>query len=96
MVKAADLTEPAHLAEELAYIDSNPHAGILGEVCRLANIGYGRIDYSLLDGRVQVWEINTTPAFANYSAEDTVRDAASQRFLALFTAVLEAIDMPAA
>jgi hypothetical protein len=96
MVKSADLTAPEHLVEELAYIDANPHVEVLREVCRLANIGYGRIDYSLLDGKVQVWEINTTPAFANYSAGDAVRHAANQRFLALFTEALDAIDMPAA
>lgn len=61
MVKTADLVSADLLAEELQYIESNPHAAQLLEVCRHAGIGYGRIDYSLLDGSIQIWEINTNP-----------------------------------
>ena len=28
---------------------------------QIAGIDYGRIDYSMLDGEPQVWEINTNP-----------------------------------
>lgn len=61
MVKTADLGDPDLLAEELQYLESNPHAAQLLEICRHAGIGYGRIDYSLLDERIQIWEINTNP-----------------------------------
>jgi hypothetical protein len=57
-VKQADLVSPGQIAEELAYIEENPYAELLREVCRIARIGYGRIDYALLDGRPQIWEIN--------------------------------------
>jgi hypothetical protein len=63
LVKGADLREPGHWAEELDYLRGNPHAAPLLEICRLAHIEWGRIDYSLLDGRIQVWEINTNPLF---------------------------------
>jgi hypothetical protein len=33
----------------------------LREIARLAGIGYGRFDYSFLDGRLCVWELNTNP-----------------------------------
>jgi len=70
LVKGADLRQPEHLAEELDYLRGNPHAAPLLEVSRLARIEWGRIDYSLLDGRIQVWEINTNPLFVLPGIED--------------------------
>jgi hypothetical protein len=64
LVKSPDLVGPAQLEEELAYARSNPHAEQLLEVCALARISWGRVDYALLDGKVQVWEINTNPMFS--------------------------------
>ena len=52
-------------ALELArrYVETNPHEGVLREIFRLARIDFGRIDYSMLGDRMQVWEINTNPMF---------------------------------
>ncbi len=47
--------------EEWRYVQENPHAETLMKVFRLAGIEYGRVDYGLCQGRVQVWEINTNP-----------------------------------
>ena len=47
--------------EEKIFLSDNPHREELLKIFRLANIGYGRIDYGLLDGKIQVWEINTNP-----------------------------------
>lgn len=63
LVKGADLRDPAFLAEELAYVRGNPHAAELLEICRMAHTGWGRVDYALLGGRIQAWEINTNPLF---------------------------------
>ena len=49
------------IAEELRYVEENPHAEILREPFALANIEYGRIDYGFVNGRLQVYEINTNP-----------------------------------
>lgn len=64
LVKSPDLLGHAQLEEELAYVRSNPHAEQLLAVCRLAHISWGRIDYALLDGQVQIREINTNPMFS--------------------------------
>ena len=48
-------------AEEMRYFDENPHESQLREIFALAQIDYGRIDYSFRKGRIQVWEINTNP-----------------------------------
>jgi len=47
--------------EEKYYLVNNPHREELMNIFRMANIGYGRIDYGLKDGKIQVWEINTNP-----------------------------------
>ncbi len=49
------------LKEQLEYIHGNPHADTLRKICMAAHVTYGRIDYSLLDGTIQIWEINTNP-----------------------------------
>ena len=60
-VKEADLLDTDLLCEEVEYVDANPHERELREVFALAHVDYGRVDYSLHDGRMQVWEINTNP-----------------------------------
>lgn len=61
MLKYPDMLGPAELDEEAAYLRENPHADRLRAIFDRAHIAYGRIDYGLRDGRVQVWEINTNP-----------------------------------
>jgi hypothetical protein len=56
-----DLTEDDMLAEERQYVERNPHEAALRKICRLARIEYGKIDYGILDGQLQVWEIATNP-----------------------------------
>jgi hypothetical protein len=65
-VKIVDLVEPAYVAEELAYVEENPHQRALRAVFDLARIEFGRIDYGLRDGRIQVWEINTNPILGTF------------------------------
>ena len=64
-----DLAEASVAAEEDAYIATNPHAAELAAIARRARIAYGRIDYGLLEGRVQVWEINTNPMITHEAAD---------------------------
>jgi hypothetical protein len=52
---------PEIVDEDVAYIVENPHREALADIFRLAEVGYGRIDYSLKDGRIQTWEINLAP-----------------------------------
>ena len=64
-VRVADIVDPATTEEELRYLDGNPHADALLDSCRQAGISYGRIDYGMLDGRPQIWEINTNASVAS-------------------------------
>ncbi len=47
--------------DEAEYVRTNPHAEILMRAFDLANIDYGRADYGVIGGKVQIWEINTNP-----------------------------------
>lgn len=64
MVKRStlELTEEM-IAEEERYVFGNPHADQIREIFKLAETDFGRVDYTVVDGRVHVFEINTNPNF---------------------------------
>lgn len=97
-VKHADLIEPAQLQEEMAYVSAeDPHSALLLDVARLANLSYGRIDYTLIDGRPQIWEINITPMMvAPPGTELPERLPVQTTFFERLGPALDAIDPPAA
>jgi hypothetical protein len=59
--KTPDLVDVSTANEERKFVEQFPHQEKLAEVFRIAGIDYGRIDYGIKDGRIQVWEINTNP-----------------------------------
>lgn len=61
VTKNSDLIEPSMNAEELEFIRTFPDHDDVLEAFRLAGLDYGRIDYGFVNGRMQVWEINTNP-----------------------------------
>ena len=58
---SADRLLPAHVDEIRAYVAANPHAHEVMEVFDKARMQYGRVDYTLADGRLTVFEINSNP-----------------------------------
>lgn len=60
-LKQPDLKDPSFEAEHQAYLLTNPHEAEIARIFDLGGFDYGRIDYSLLDGKLQVWEINSNP-----------------------------------
>jgi hypothetical protein len=61
VLKDDDLVNRETIAEELAFLRENPHRAEVMQLFQMANIDYGRVDYSLLGEKPQVWEINTNP-----------------------------------
>lgn len=59
--------------EELAYCATNPHEEWIRGMFRLAGIDYGRIDYGVLRGKPQLWEINTNPTIGRGPNPNKVR-----------------------
>jgi hypothetical protein len=59
------------------YVAENPHAERLREYFDVGGIQYGRADYCIVDGRIQMFEINTNPMIiAERGREDLVPYAA--------------------
>ncbi len=91
--------------EELAYCETNPHEEWIREMFRLARIDYGRIDYGVLRGKPQLWEINTNPTIGRGPNRNKVRKpevieykkmiaSARARFYESFADAWAAIDTP--
>jgi hypothetical protein len=59
--RASPMVGEDELREEATYLETNPHEEELRRIFAIAGISYGRMDYGLRNGRVQVWEINTNP-----------------------------------
>jgi hypothetical protein len=60
-VKTPEIVDDEIISAEYAYVRDNPHEQILRKAASIGNIDYGRIDYGLVDGQVQIYEINTHP-----------------------------------
>lgn len=103
MVKYASMivTEET-VAREIEYMETNPHREWLAEVFRTAGVDYGRIDYGMLDGRPQVWEINVNPTIGaplrrkpptpKRQREVAMRLPFTTEFYRRFNAALERLD----
>ena len=61
VVKHSEVFNESTACEELEYVQANPHEDMLRRAFEIAGIEYGRADYGVVDGRVEIWEINTNP-----------------------------------
>lgn len=59
--KKPDIVSAETVAVETEFMENFPHKEKVLEIFRLAGLEYGRIDFGLCHGRIQVWEINTNP-----------------------------------
>ena len=73
MVRAPGTYGAELLAEEREYVFENPHEKELSRIFEIANVDYGRIDYSFLGDSIQVWEINTNPTYLSRTSADPAR-----------------------
>lgn len=79
-IKAGDrFPSPAHRREHLCYFHENPHREQLARIFALAEIDYGRIDYTVIDDAIQTFEINTNPSIISNPPK---RGAPDQRIYA--------------
>ncbi len=91
LVKGATKTvTEATEAEQLAYVRENPHADWIRSVFELACIDYGRIDYGIVAGRLQAFEINSNATIV--PAEVTERSERNEHFTALLTRAFENLE----
>jgi hypothetical protein len=52
---------PGDLAEEFTYVRDNPHRDTVMRAFEVARMEFGRMDYGIVDGRIEVYEINSNP-----------------------------------
>jgi hypothetical protein len=86
---------PDIMAEELEYLHANPHEAILRTAFELGSIDFGRADYGIADGRVQVYEINTNPVYAIIPKDDG-RDQMRAFVRPMIVDAFRALDTPLA
>lgn len=55
------IATPELYEDELRIVRDNPYRDVVGKAFDMAGIDYGRADFGLVDGRVQVYEINASP-----------------------------------
>jgi hypothetical protein len=92
-IKLEAVVTPQTIKEEQLFLRSNPHKDQIKAVFELAHIDYGRIDYGVKDGRMQVWEINTNPMLlVNPDHYSPARMPDQQRFADQIVAEFRRID----
>ena len=80
---------------DFEMIKTNPFNDALRSAFDVANIEYGRADFAIVDGRPQVYEINTNPHISLFEEHPfEVRLASQAVFVDRFSAALQAVDFP--
>jgi hypothetical protein len=80
--RVPDLLDEEKLREEQLYLGQNPHQEWLRQTFARAGVDYGRIDYGMLDGEPELWEINTNPWVLLYEHEYQPAHLPAQRYFA--------------
>jgi hypothetical protein len=94
MIKYPKIREEIFLKEEMEYIQSDAHEVSIRDIFELANIDHGRIDYGIVDGKIQVLAINTNPHMVYFEGKGDPRSEANKVFFRKYVKALEDINMP--
>jgi hypothetical protein len=87
--------DEAFVAEELAFVRDNPHREALMKIFDAANIEFGRIDYTIRDGEIVIFEINMNPTFPRFSGGKSNRAERRKYILDGLVAGFKSIDVTA-
>jgi hypothetical protein len=95
--KLPDILGPDELALDRAFLETDPHHDAVHAAFEQAGVRYGRIDYGIRDGKLQVWEINTNPilmlARDAYRPEQLpAQEWAAPRIIAAFEALDQGLE----
>ena len=86
---------PAELYdEEYSFVRDNPYGPIMRRVFEIAGIDYGRVDFGLVGGQPQVYEVNSNPHldFRPKPGRAARRDLTMALFRANYVEAMNAID----
>lgn len=92
MIKGGDTVNDATIKIETDYLQTNPHQAELRKIFELANIEYGRIDYSVVNGQIQTYEINTNPSIGAAKLDNPHREKVKRDFITCLIAALRVLD----
>lgn len=92
-VKKFEYFDETVIARDLAYIKSTEHNETVRRVFDIAAVEYGRVDYSIVNGRLEFYELNTNP-HNSYREMDAIPESRDY-FTPLFIDALLALDCPA-
>lgn len=83
--------------EEYQFVSNSPFAETMHRVFDLAGVDYGRVDFGLVGGRPQIYEINSNPHIQLTPQPGVVarRNESNALFKANFVSALAAIDSAA-
>jgi hypothetical protein len=97
IVKLPTVVSGATLEEELAYVrGKHEHEALIRDIFAMANIQYGRIDYTLVDGKPQIFEINTNPVIIGPRSKVRERRPVFEHAVPRMIRALRAVDEAAA
>ena len=91
-VKKFEYFDETVIARDLAYIKSTEHNETVRRVFDIAEVEYGRVDYSIVNGRLEFYELNTNP-HNSYREMDDIPESRDY-FTPLFIDALLALDSP--
>ena len=91
-VKHRDVTNENIIKQSKEYMRENPHAEEIMKIFSIANIDYGRIDYSIVEGKLQTYEINTNPKIAGPITAIDHKYGAKIRFIPHFLSAMKLLD----
>lgn len=90
------IATPELYEEEYRFVAECPFADVLRTAFEIAGVEYGRVDYGLVDGRPQIYEINSNPDLKLRPEPGPVarRNESNALFTANYLDALKAIDTP--
>jgi hypothetical protein len=93
VAKHSGADTPELVAEQEAEWFSTEHVPALREIADLAGVRYGRFDYTVVDGQLRIWELNTNPRLLSTPDTYTEEVRALRRPMAeRITAALDGLD----
>ena len=92
------IATPELYDEEYELVADNPYLETMRTVFDIAGIDYGRVDFGLVDGQPQIYEINNNPDVKLQPKRGPVarREESNALFRENYLAALRAIDTPSA
>jgi hypothetical protein len=89
------ITPPELYDDELRIVRENPYGAALSRAFEIAGIEYGRADFGLIGGEIQIYEINTNPHIKlGREHPSPVRVESYRVFARNFLDALKPIDTP--